>query len=78
MKEIPNTKLIVSLHHICDEAANLEIFDISKKGQAKKIYSLGEISGCKICLYLKYKADILLALRLNNFIIFLRSNLTFI
>ena len=49
MKEIPNTKLLVSLHHIKEKSANISVFDISKKGQAKEIYSLGEVSGgCKI------------------------------
>jgi hypothetical protein len=46
VKEIPNTKLLVSLHYgYYQNSANMEIFDISKKGKANKIYSLGEVSG---------------------------------
>ena len=30
VKEIPNTKLLVSLQHSCSESANLAVFDISK------------------------------------------------
>ncbi len=48
VKEIPNTKLLVSLHHYFAKSANMEIFDISKKGKANKIYSLGEVSGSKL------------------------------
>ena len=48
VKEIPNTKLLVSLHHNWENSANMEILDISKKGQAKKIYSLEEVSGGKV------------------------------
>ncbi len=47
-KEIPNTKLLVSLHHNFYDSANMEIVDISKKGRANKIYSLGEVSGSKL------------------------------
>ena len=47
VKEIANTKLLVSVH--CSEAsANLEVFDASWKGQAKKIYSFEEVSGGRI------------------------------
>ena len=45
MKEIPNTKLLVSLHYNHDRSANMSVFDISKKDQIKEIYSLGEVSG---------------------------------
>ncbi len=48
IKEIPNTKLLVSLHHNKTESANMEIFDVLKKGRARKIYSLGEVSGGKL------------------------------
>ena len=44
MKEILNTKLLVSLHHNNNESANIAVFDISKKDQIKEIYSLGELS----------------------------------
>ena len=47
MKEVPNTRLLVSLHHSVHTFANLEVFDISKKRQAKKIYSLGEFLEAK-------------------------------
>ncbi len=45
VKEISNSSLLVSLHYNYLKSANMEIFDISKKGEAKKIYSLGEVSG---------------------------------
>ena len=45
VKEIPNTELVVSLHHNYDESANMSVFDISKKDQIKEIYSLGEVTG---------------------------------
>ena len=48
MKEIPNTKLLVSLHHNhgeSEDSANMAVYDISKKDQIKEIYSLGEVSG---------------------------------
>mgnify|MGYP000880086214 FL=1 len=48
MKEIPNTKLLVSLHHNYENSANMSIFDISKKDQIKEIFSLGEVSGERI------------------------------
>lgn len=48
MKEIPNTKLLVSLYHHRSRSTNLEIFDISKKEQAVKIYSLEEVVGSNI------------------------------
>ena len=63
MKEIPNTKLLVSLHHNHDESedsANMAVFDISKKDQIKEIYSLGEVSGGCIIIFLLYL--------LNNYI----------
>ena len=47
VKEIPNTNLLVSLHHNYLKSASMEVLDISKKGEAKKIYSLGEVSGGK-------------------------------
>mgnify|MGYP000889969115 FL=1 len=45
VKEIPNTKLLVSLHHNLEKAAGLEIFDISKKDQINKIYSFEVFGG---------------------------------
>ena len=50
MKEIPNTKLLVSLHHNYKESANMAVFDISKNDQIKEIYSLGEVSGGRIII----------------------------
>ncbi len=50
VKEIPNTNFLVSLHHNYKKSANLEIFDISKKGPAKKVYSLGEVKRGSIFL----------------------------
>mgnify|MGYP000875144563 CR=1 FL=1 len=48
VKEIPSTKLLVSLHHSGLKSANMEIFDSSKKERPKKIYSFGEVRGRKI------------------------------
>ena len=48
MKEIADTGLLVSLHHGCCRSANLEVFDVSRKGQTKKIYSVTEVSGGRI------------------------------
>ena len=45
MKEISNTKLLVSIQHCWNTSANLEIFDVSQKGQPKRIYSFEEVSG---------------------------------
>ena len=52
MKEIPNTKLLVSLYHNCYTSANMAVFDISKNDQIKEIYSLGEISDESIIIFL--------------------------
>ena len=43
MKEIANTGLLVSVHYN-DRDANLEVFDISSKGQARKIYAFEQVS----------------------------------
>ena len=45
VKEIQNTRYLVSLHHSYFKSANMEIFDISKKGQAKKIYTPETVFG---------------------------------
>ena len=47
VKEIPNTKLLVSLNHNNDKRvnrANMAIFDLSRKS-ARKIYSFEEVCG---------------------------------
>ena len=51
VKEIPNTKLLVSLHHDYDNSANMAVFDISTKDQIKEIYSLDEVSGGSIIIF---------------------------
>ena len=48
MKEITNTGLLVSVHHSYNTSANLEVFDVSRKGQVKQIYSFEEVFGCSI------------------------------
>ena len=48
VKEIANTGLLVSVHHCWSTSANLEVFDVSRKGQPKKIYSFDEVSGGRI------------------------------
>ena len=53
VKEIANTKLLVSLYHNRTESANMAVFDLSKQGQVNEIYSLGEVSGRILtCFYL--------------------------
>ena len=48
MKEIVNMKLLVSVSCDWKGDANLEVFDVSRKGQVKNIYSFEELSGCNI------------------------------
>ena len=55
MREIPNTKLLVSLSHSYLTSANMEIFDISKK-TPKKIYSFEETFGRNIDLILNLQS----------------------
>ena len=52
LKEIPNTKLLVSLHHHHDKSASMAVFDLSQKDQIKEIYSFGEVFGSTIIFYL--------------------------
>ena len=47
VKELPNTKLLVSLNHKLREAANMAIFDLSRK-VPKKIYTFEKALGGKI------------------------------
>ena len=48
VKEIANTGFLVSLHHCSDKSANPQGFDISWKGQVRKIYSFEEVTGSRI------------------------------
>ena len=50
MKEIENTELLVSVIHCWDTSANLEVFDLSRRGEAKKIYAFEEVSGSRIII----------------------------
>lgn len=50
MKEISNTKLLVSLHHNDTMSANMEIFDLSQKA-VKKIYAFEEVHGGILAYY---------------------------
>ena len=50
VKEIANRELLVSVHHNEVESANLEVFDVSQKGQTKKVYSHEEVSGSRIII----------------------------
>ena len=49
MKEIPGTKLLISLLH-SKANANIEVFNLAKKGRTEKIYSFDEVVGCKFAL----------------------------
>ena len=50
LKGIANTGLLVSVHHCYDRSANLEVFDVSLRGQEKKIFSFEEVVGSRINL----------------------------
>ncbi len=41
LQEIPGTRLLVSLNQ-AEECTTMEIFDVSKQNQAKKIFFFGE------------------------------------
>ena len=45
IKEISNTNLIVTLNHNAEKSVSMEVLDTSNKREAKKIYSLEEVSG---------------------------------
>ena len=45
VKEISNTGLLVSVGYSVSKSANLEVFDVSRKGQVRKIFSFEEVSG---------------------------------
>lgn len=57
VKEIPNTKLLMSFNHNYIQSANMEVFDVSKKGQPQKIYSLDTVCGGKRAMIYSYHAD---------------------
>ena len=46
VKEVSNTKLLVSLHQ-GKRSAKMEFFDTSKKGKARRVYSFEETFGGK-------------------------------
>ena len=48
VKELSNTKLLVSLHHNFNVSANMVIYDISKKKKPNRVYSFEEVFGGKI------------------------------
>lgn len=52
MKEIQDTKLLVSLPHNTDKSANMAVFDISQQGKVNEIYSLGEVKGSILNFFL--------------------------
>ena len=39
VREVPNTKLLVSLHHRDDETANMAVYDISRQDKINEVYS---------------------------------------
>ena len=57
VKEIPNTKLLISLQHSYQKCAKFKMFDISKKGVAKTVYTFEEVLGGKtyILKYMSHK-----------------------
>ena len=54
LREIPGSKLLVSLNHCYDKYATLEIFDLRNKGRATKVYSLDAVLGCNYKLLFCY------------------------
>jgi len=61
VKEIANTGLLVSVHHSLSISANLEVFKVLRKGQAKKVYSFEEVSGDIIIKILSHNHHLFLA-----------------
>ena len=47
VRAIPYTPFLISSRHSYEKCANMEIFDISKKGRAMRIYIFGEVTGGK-------------------------------
>ena len=45
VKGIPNARLLVSVNHCMGQDAKLMIYDISKKGRAKTVFSFEEVRG---------------------------------
>ena len=58
MKEIANTGLLVNIHQHCFESANLEVFDISRKRKAKRIYSFEEVQGSKFIFKISHNHNL--------------------
>ena len=52
VKEIPNTQYLVSLYHSASKYTNMVVFDISKKGRAKTIYTHETVFGGNIDKFL--------------------------
>ena len=48
LKEIPGSKLLISLQHSLSSCANIEVFSVANKGRPEKIYSFEEVIGCKL------------------------------
>ena len=45
VKEIPNSRFLVSLNHSDKKCAAMKIFDVSMEGEPKEIYSFEEVLG---------------------------------
>ena len=45
LREIPDSRLLVSIHHCWNKYATMEIFDLQIKGKAKRVYSLDRVFG---------------------------------
>ena len=55
VKEIPGSKLLISLHHFSKKCANIEVFNLTKKGKSEKIYSFDEVIGCKFVSFKSFE-----------------------
>ena len=75
VNRINNTGLLVSVHHSNEiEAANFEIFDVTKRGGSKKMYSFEEVHSERFGIYSLQKNRLFTTENmLLNLIIALRS-----
>ena len=78
VKEIPGTRFLVSLQQSPETSANLAIYDISKKGRAKKIYSFEETYGCNFISHLDSKFSVFSHIPLAKLSLFISRHNTWI
>ena len=67
VKEIPSTRLLVSLHHYYLQGVSMEIFDLSTSLKAKQIYKFEEMTGSKLSFHVFILHNILYQYRVKLF-----------